>query len=163
VQGLFGIDVDNFGISIFARQVNMNLDPHPHAQSDRSRDQCSMKVDDDCLAFASQRFSNPLSLDHDPERNPSASSGFAKHGGGKTSLLERHFLLHATGNAGKYIVRVPAHHMDRADDYDENYGKHYRVLRNVLAFRAKPLGTWVLQRRHRHRNRYFSLHKSWSN
>ncbi len=43
----------------------MNLDLHPHAQRDRSRDQCSMKVDDDCLAVASQMLPNTLSLDHD--------------------------------------------------------------------------------------------------
>jgi hypothetical protein len=42
------------------------------------------------------------------------------------------FLLRATGNAGEYIVRVSGDHMHRADDYDEDYGKHHGVLRNVL-------------------------------
>jgi len=54
-------------------------------------------------------------------------------------------LLHATGNAGKHIVRVTADQTDRADDYDENYGKHDRIFRNVLTLLARPKGTWVSQ------------------
>jgi hypothetical protein len=57
----------------------------------------------------------------------------------------RAFLLHATGNAGKHIVRVSADQTDRADDYDENYGKHDGIFRNVLTFLSRPKGTWAPQ------------------
>src|ERR1700730_903032 len=43
----------------------------------------------------------------------------------------RAFLAHATGNAGKHIVRVSADQADRADDYDEIYSKHDGIFRNV--------------------------------
>ena len=65
VQGLLGIDVDDLGVSTFARQVDVNFDLHPHGQCDRSRDQCPVKVDDDCLTCTSQMLSNALSLDHE--------------------------------------------------------------------------------------------------
>src|ERR1700758_2963666 len=75
VQWPLRINIDNLGICIFARKVNFNLDPQAFAQWDRRRDECSVKVDDDGLTFAGQGFGNTLSLNHDPQRNSSASSG----------------------------------------------------------------------------------------
>ena len=80
VPGPVRIDVDHLGQSTLIRQNDMNLDSHPYAQGDGSRDQCSMTVDDDGLAFTGQRFSNTLGLDANLQANPRASSGLTSAG-----------------------------------------------------------------------------------
>jgi hypothetical protein len=60
----------------------MDLDSHPHTQGDGSRDQRTMTVDDDGLAFTGQRFSKTLGLDLNLHANPRASSGFMSTGFG---------------------------------------------------------------------------------
>ena len=59
-------------------------------------------------------------------------------GGPRVSLLIQIALLQSVGYAGKYIVRVSADQTERADDYDENHGKHHSVFGNVLPFIAQP-------------------------
>jgi hypothetical protein len=43
------------------------------------RAQGTMEVDDDCLAFASQRFTQTMSLNRNLQTNPSAPSGFTNN------------------------------------------------------------------------------------
>jgi hypothetical protein len=49
-------------------------------------------------------------------------------------------LLYFVRHSGKYIVRISTDQTDCPDDYDENYGKHHRVFRNVLAIIIGPQG-----------------------
>src|SRR5215469_16329428 len=46
--GLLGINIDHVSRSAFICENNVNLDFHPHSQWNRSRDQRSMSVDNDC-------------------------------------------------------------------------------------------------------------------
>src|ERR1035437_6798443 len=80
MPGPVRIDVDHLGQTTIIRQDDMNLDSHPHAQRDGSRNQCPMTVDDDGLAFTGQRFSKTLGLDQNLQANPRASSGFTSAG-----------------------------------------------------------------------------------
>src|ERR1019366_6094779 len=57
VQRVLRIDVDNPSRSTLIRQVDVNRDSHPTTQPNCGRDQCSVKVDDDSLAFARQSLS----------------------------------------------------------------------------------------------------------
>ena len=113
MPGLIRIDVNNLGSSTFIRQKNMNFDSHPHAQWDSSRDQCSMEVDDEGLALASQRFCRTPGLDHNLQTNPSASSGFPNSWvEGRTppayALLRRRIIesqmIHVVGQQKRWFV-----------------------------------------------------------
>src|ERR1035437_2972560 len=57
VQRVLRIDIDNPSRSTLIRQVDVNRDSHPTAQPNCGCDQCSVKVDDDSLAFARQSLS----------------------------------------------------------------------------------------------------------
>jgi len=61
VQGLLRMDVDNLGKRTFVRQNDANLDLHADTQRNERGDQCSVKVDNDCIAFTGQRFTGALS------------------------------------------------------------------------------------------------------
>src|SRR5215475_1620301 len=63
VQRLLRMNVDNLGKRTFVRQDDANLDPHADAQRNEGGDQCSVKVDNDSIAFTNQRFTSALSND----------------------------------------------------------------------------------------------------
>jgi len=63
VSRLVWIDVHDLGWSAFFCDTDMNRDFHPYAQSYGRQNQSTMEVDDECLAFAPQRFANTMSLD----------------------------------------------------------------------------------------------------
>ena len=48
-------------------------------------------------------------------------------------------------DCGKYIVCVSADQTERADDYDENHGKHHSVFGNILPLIAQPNVSQILQ------------------
>ena len=56
--------MDNVRRSACIRLNNVDLDFHPHAQWNVSRDQRAMEVDYDRLTVADDRFSDTLSFDH---------------------------------------------------------------------------------------------------
>jgi hypothetical protein len=58
------IKVDNVCCSARIRLNNVDLDFHPGAQWNGSRDQRAMKVDYDRFTLADERFSDTPSLDH---------------------------------------------------------------------------------------------------
>jgi len=70
------IDPDHPGQSTLIGQNDVNLDSHPNSQRDGSRYPCSMKVNDEGLAFTGQRVSKALGLDPNLQLNPCASSQF---------------------------------------------------------------------------------------
>jgi hypothetical protein len=76
VSWLIRIDVHDLGCSAIVCETDMNRDFHPYAQGNGSHNQGTMEVDDECLAFARQRFVDAVSLDHNFQTNPSALSGF---------------------------------------------------------------------------------------
>ena len=51
--------MDNFSVSTFACQMNVNLDPRACAQRDSRRDQRSMEIDDDGFTLACHIFPGP--------------------------------------------------------------------------------------------------------
>ena len=57
VQRVLRIDIDNPSRSTLIRQVDVNRDSHSTTQPNCGCDQCSVKVDDDSLAFARQSLS----------------------------------------------------------------------------------------------------------
>jgi hypothetical protein len=76
VSWLIRIDVHDLGCSAFVRETDMNRDFHPYAQGNSGHNQGTMEVDDECLAFAHQRFVDTMSLDPNFQTNPSALSRF---------------------------------------------------------------------------------------
>ena len=73
---LLWINVHNLSCSAFVCEMDMHRDFHPYAQCDGSQNQGTMEVDDQCLAFASQRFADTMSLDPNFQTNPRAPSRF---------------------------------------------------------------------------------------
>ena len=76
VPGLVWIDVHDLGRCAFVCEADMNRDFHPYAQRNGGHNQGTMEVDDECLAFAGQRFVDTKSLDPNFQTNPSALSRF---------------------------------------------------------------------------------------
>jgi hypothetical protein len=79
VARLVWIDVHDLGCSALVCEADMNRDFHPYAQGDGSQNQCTMEVDDECLAFAGQRLVDTTGLDHNFQTNPSAPSRFTSN------------------------------------------------------------------------------------
>ena len=73
---LVWINVNDFRCSAFVRETDMNRDFHPYAQGEGGQNQGTMKIDDECLAFARQRFADTTGLDLNFQTNPSALSRF---------------------------------------------------------------------------------------
>lgn len=120
------------GLGSVYRQEDMNLDSHPNAQRDRSRDQCSMTVDDDRLAFAGQRFSKTVGLDPNLQAHPRASSGFT------SAWLGGHYVTCLCGVERKrssYQIRTPddtSFRLDEGDPSDLKFATIYEVVERPL-------------------------------
>jgi hypothetical protein len=76
VARLVWIDVHDLGRNAIVSKADVNRDFHPYTQRDGSQNQCTMEVDDECLAFARQRLVDTMSLDHNFQTNPRTPSRF---------------------------------------------------------------------------------------
>src|SRR6478735_6523661 len=77
MPGQVRVDIDHLGESTLVRGNDMDLDSHPNAQRHGGRHPCSVKVDDDGLAFTHQRWVKTLGFDPNLQLNPCTSSGSA--------------------------------------------------------------------------------------
>jgi len=79
VSRLVWIDVHNVSYSPFLCRNDMNPDSHAYAQCDRSQNQSTMEVDDECFAFTRQGFAHTKRLDPNFQTNAGAPSGLASN------------------------------------------------------------------------------------